>query len=151
AEPETGTDAKTLSLLFDNSFDTSVILKEGSLAEMLKQMPAFDMISDAGGYFKEGSNSEMAHKIASLTGKETVFYNASGEQTITNGKEEMPLSQSQKGVEERLTFLDQSHTTGADVTQKRDAVGLVTIGRNMLLRDLLQAVWRLRGLDKSQK
>ena len=35
--------------------------------------------------------------------------------------------------------------------QKETAVGLVTIGRNMLLRDLLQAVWRLRQIDKNQK
>ena len=32
-----------------------------------------------------------------------------------------------------------------------EAMGLVTIGRNMLLRDLLQSVWRLRGLEKGQK
>nr|NGX43070.1 hypothetical protein [Chlamydiota bacterium] len=154
-EPAIGTDAKTLTTLWKNSRTNALTIKEGSLEEMLQQLNeqrvVFDMISDAGGYFKESTNSEMAHQIASIQGKEVVFYNAQDEQTITNGSQEMPLSQTQKYSEERLTFLDQSHTTGADVSQKMDAISIVTIGRNMLLRDLLQSVWRLRGLAKSQR
>lgn len=154
-EPAIGTDAKTLTVLWENSRNNAVTIKEGSIEEILGQLNnqsvSFDMISDAGGYFKEGSNSEMAHKIAAIQGKEVVFYNALGEQTITDGANEVPLSQTDKQSEKRLTFLDQSHTTGADVPQKLDAISIVTIGRNMLLRDLLQSVWRLRGLDKSQR
>jgi hypothetical protein len=88
--------------------------------------------------------------MAETNGKEVVFYSGSGK-TITDKSTEIPFDISKKTAEERLTFLDQSHTTGADVNQKLDAVSLVTIGRNMLLRDLLQAAWRLRGLDKSQR
>ena len=154
-EPAIGTDAKTLTILWENSRTNALTIKGGSLKEMVKQLNdqsvVFDMISDAGGYFKEGTNSEMAHQIATIQGKEVVFYNAQGEQTITDGSQDMPLSQTHKSFEERLTFLDQSHTTGADVTQKLDAISIVTIGRNMLLRDLLQSVWRLRGLAKSQR
>lgn len=68
---------------------------------------------------------------------------------MIDGKEKL-LAESSVATEQRCTFLDQSHTTGSDVIQKRDAIGIVTISRNMLLRDLLQSVWRLRGLDKSQ-
>lgn len=153
-EPAAGTDAKTLTILWKNSRDNAVVVKEGALSEVLKQLNehsiAFDVIADAGGYFKEAGNSQLAHVIAASQKKEVVFYNTKGEQTITEGIQEQPFSQSKTLPHNRLTFLDQSHTTGADVPQKRDAVGLVTIGRNMLLRDLLQSVWRLRGLDKSQ-
>lgn len=156
---EAGTDAKTLSILWANSSDNAITIKEGSTALMLASLKAqgiaYDMISDAGGYFKEGSNSAIAHEMAASSGsggkKAVAFYNADGEQALVDGAAELPLAQANKPAEERLTFLDQSHTTGADVSQKRDAISLVTIGRNMLLRDLLQSVWRLRGLDKSQR
>lgn len=154
-EPAVGTDAKTLSILWEHSRNNTLTVKEGSLEETIKQLNelnvSFDMIADGGGYYKEGSNSEMAHLLAKIQGKEVVFYNSKGEQTITEGDKEIPLSQTDKSPADRLTFLDQSHTTGADVPQKLDAISIVTIGRNMLLRDLLQSVWRLRGLDKSQR
>ena len=154
AMPEKGTDAKTISLLWKNSHEAVHIMKEGSTDHMLDQVfkqGTFDLISDAGGYFKEGGNLSVARKLAMKSGKSVVFYNEQGEQAITDGKTEELLAHSEKKEHERLTFLDQSHTTGADVKQKQTAIGLVTIGRNMLLRDLLQSVWRLRGLDKAQK
>lgn len=154
--PEVGTDAKTLLLLWNNSRTDTIVIKEGSTRQMLKQFKdnaiVYDMISDAGGYFKQGSNREVAREMAAISGKPVVFY-SSGEQTILEGEgsTELPLAQSATPAEERKTFLDQSHTTGADVLQKRDAVSLVTVGRNLTLRDLLQSAWRLRGLDKSQR
>jgi len=154
-EPEVGTDAKTLSLLWENSKTNAILIKQGSTQEMIDQLKKQSvdcrMISDAGGYFKEGSNLEIARQIAGLKGTNVVFYNQKGEQAITDGKIEIPLIQSAKSAKERFTFLDQSHTTGADVPQEENAISLVTVGRNMLLRDLLQSVWRLRGLDKSQR
>ncbi len=154
-EPELGTDAKTLSLLWKHSRTNAVSIKEGAPKEMLRQLKEksidFDLISDSGGYFKQGTHAETAHEIVASEGKETVFYNDDGEQTITSESGNVPLVRPAKSPEKRKTFLDQSHTIGADVPQKRNAVSLVTIGRNMLLRDLLQGVWRLRGLDKSQR
>ncbi|MBA3604351.1 MAG: hypothetical protein H0W50_12120, partial [Parachlamydiaceae bacterium] len=108
-------------------------------------------ISDAGGYFKEGGNLAIARQMAKVNGNSVVFYNERNEQTETNGTVEVLLSESKTPIPMRSTFLDQCHTTGADVKQKPNADGLVTIGGNMLLRDLLQAVWRLRGLEKAQR
>ncbi len=154
-EPQAGTEAKTLQLLWANSRENALSLKEGSTQEMLKQLEqqsiSFDMICDTGGYFKEGSNKEIAHKIACTRGEATVYYDSKGEQTLTQEGEDISLSESNVSPEKRLTFLDQIHTTGADIPQKWNAVALVTIGQNILLRDLLQSVWRLRGLDKHQK
>lgn len=149
--PEKGTDAKTLHLLWSLGQENAQVIKKGAFEAMLEQLDDFDMISDAGGYFKEGDNLAMARKMALKLKKPVVFYDQKGEQTITDGEHELPLSASQVKEGERLTFLDQSHTTGADVPQRLEAVGIVTIGRNMLLRDLLQSVWRLRGLEKGQK
>lgn len=152
-QPAVGTDAKTLNLLWTHSESNAETVSSEKLMVVLQETGSipFSMIADAGGYFKEGSNLEMARTIALTKGKPVVFYNAKGEQTITDGNLEMPLSETHTKPKDRLTFLDQSHTTGSDVPQKMDAISLVTIGRNMLLRDLLQSVWRLRGLAQAQR
>jgi hypothetical protein len=153
--PTAGTDARTLSLLWEmsNHNNSVQILSKKSLDYLLDEMGTqpFDLIADAGGYFKEGGNLSIARKLALKFGKPVVFYDSRGEQTMTDGLSERPLKEVKVSEEDRLTFLDQSRTTGADVKQKGDAIGIVTIGRNMLLRDLLQSVWRLRGLEKGQK
>jgi len=155
-EPELGIDIKTVKLLRKHSLHEVYVIKEGSTEEMLTQLNtqqiSFDLMADGGGYFKEGGNTAIAKAMAQKNGKPVVFYNAKNEQTETDGIHETPLSESKTPLDKRQTFLDQSHTTGADVPQKIGAVGVVTIDENMLLRDLLQAVWRLRGLEtKSQR
>ena len=157
ALPEEGIDAKTISLLWKMSKkENSIhIIPKGSFESMIdkiyEDVQDVDLISDAGAYFKVRGNLKIAQDLAKKWGKPVVFYNLQGEQTITDGVKEMPLSQSSVAEHQRMTFLDQSHTTGADVKQHSHAVGLVTIGRNMLLRDLEQSAWRLRGLDKAQR
>ena len=155
AVPEAGTDAKTISLLWQNSYDAVFTSTENNPAKIFNQLQTqfgeFDALIDGGGYFKEGNNQQNARMMAKATNKPFIFYNSKGEQTLTNGKTEIPLSDSKKREHERKTFYDQSHTTGADVKQKPTAVAIVTVGRNILLRDLEQHSWRLRGLDKSQR
>lgn len=151
--PEVGTDAKTLDILWRNSKNEVITLTETdpeTLLAQINQVP-HDVLIDGGGYFKEMTNREVAVSMAKKSGKPTAFYNELGEKTLTNGTAEVPLKQKKILPEKRQTYLDQSHTTGADVTQKLDAIGLVTVGRNLLLRDLLQNVWRMRGLADSQR
>ncbi|MBA3238120.1 MAG: DUF3638 domain-containing protein [Parachlamydiaceae bacterium] len=155
ARPEPGMDMRTIKVLWEHSRHEVYTVEEESpeslLAELEEQNISFDMISDAGGYFKEGGNTAIARQMALTNGRPVVFYNERNEQVETNGKTEVLLTESKTRISDRDTFLDQSHTTGADVKQKPNAVGIVTIGGNMLLRDLLQAVWRLRGLEKGQR
>jgi len=155
-QPEPGIDAYTYTLLFRNSFKECLTLNEGKTVEMLEQIKkqfkqVYHVVIDAGGYFKDGTNLEIARVMALFFGQPVVFYNARGEQTVTDGKIETSLAASKADENNRITFLDQDHTTGADVRYKRNAIGVVTIGRNTLIRDLKQAVWRLRRLPKGQK
>ncbi len=53
-------------------------------------------------------------------------------------------------LEERLALFDQVHTVGVDFKFAPKAVAAVTIGTNTSIRDLFQAVWRLRQLDLEQ-
>jgi hypothetical protein len=49
-----------------------------------------------------------------------------------------------------FTYYDQRHTTGSDIAQIAKAKAITTIGENLTLRDLLQAVMRMRQLGKRQ-
>lgn len=154
-QPSPGIAAKTLQLIFTRSSNFPVYhCQEGNTEKLLNQFKdqnaQFDMIIDTGGYFKDLEPLGVARSIALKFKKSCVFYNHLGEQTITDGTKETPFIASKSELGRYLTFLDQDHTTGADVKQRREAVAVVTVGRHMLLRDFLQSVWRLRQLDNLQ-
>lgn len=50
----------------------------------------------------------------------------------------------------RMTFYDHVHTTGIDIRQALSAVAVVTLGKDMTLRDYSQGCWRMRALGKGQ-
>ncbi|MBA2367894.1 MAG: DUF3638 domain-containing protein [Candidatus Protochlamydia sp.] len=154
-KPAIGTDAKTLSLLQKHSSGPVLSVKANTTEELLKELfekgVQFNLIADAGGYCREWGNERIAKFLAVQGGQPVVFYNKGGQQVETDGKKIILLTESKTPPDQRRTFMDQAHTTGADVPQGLNAIGLVTIGENMLLRDLLQSVWRLRGLDKGQR
>jgi hypothetical protein len=82
-----------------------------------------------------------------------VFYDEHDKQMILErgSKEPIALSNSNILIDKRFTFYDQKHTRGADIAQSSSARALVTFNHQTVLRDLLQGVWRFRGLDKAQK
>jgi len=151
---ESGTTAQTLVALWRMRNERVLEIKKGSpesMLSMLKQADEpCDLISDAGGYFKEGGNEGISKVIQTVYGKAVAYYNDKNEKTLLSGDEKVPLANAAIKESDRITFLDQSHTTGSDIDQSQAAKGWVTIGRNMTLRDFLQAVWRLRGLGKGQ-
>ena len=59
------------------------------------------------------------------------------------------LTQSNLPESERFTYYNV--TTGADIPQHALAKAVVTVSKSVALRDLLQGVWRMRGLDKKQQ
>jgi hypothetical protein len=152
--PELGIDSKTLSLLFANCARPVISVKNEKPEEILKTLKEqeidFDMACDNGAYFKSLSNLDNAQLMAKTYGKPVVFYHQ-GIQTLTDGAQEKPYQEGMLKEGTYLTFLGQENTTGADVKQKPLAQSFVTIKRGVLLRDILQSVWRLRGLDKGQK
>lgn len=65
--------------------------------------------------------------------------------------EAIPFENSLLKPSERITLFDQPHAIGTDIKQSYNAKGIVSQNENSLLKDLLQAVWRLRQLDQEQK
>lgn len=151
--PEWGTDAKTIAILWRHSMNEVTTIEETNPEAIVQRLATIphEILIDGGGYIKSSNNSVIAQAMSTASGFPTVFYHENGEKMITDGEGQIPLAQSRLKPHQRKTFLDQSHAVGADVVQKIDAVGLVTVGRHVLLRDLLQHVWRLRGLADSQR
>jgi hypothetical protein len=54
-------------------------------------------------------------------------------------------------LEKWFVYFDQVHTTGIDIKLPREAVAIVTIGRDTVLRDYVQACWRLRQFGEGQR
>eukprot|EP01046_Picozoa_sp_COSAG06_P089548 COSAG06_NODE_35922_length_454_cov_0.498592_1_plen_140_part_01 len=62
----------------------------------------------------------------------------------------MPLNRCGFKKERRFVFYDQVHTTGMDIKHTLDARAIVTLGKDMTLRDFAQGCYRMRGLGKGQ-
>jgi len=152
---ENGTEAMTLKILWKNCSgpDAVIIVKNRSSHQLLEEMHKIphDVVIDGGGYLKELSNKEVAKKMTELSGKPTVHYNEKGEKVVNSEAGEVPLRNAKLKMKQRQTYYDHSHTVGANVLQDLTAIGLVTIGKSILLRDLLQFVWRMRGLAALQR
>lgn len=151
-EATLGTDSYTISLLWQNSFN-AVIQPNGKSAEELRnELPMeTDMVIDAGGYFKDLDNEANAQKLFFKTQKPVVYFDKEGSLVVYTDKGILPFDEAKLKKQDRVTFLDQVYTTGSNVLQHEEAIGVLTVGSEMILRDLLQSAWRLRGLDKGQK
>ncbi len=128
--PSKGTDAKTLTLLWGMTKNGVHVISKGSTQSMLEKINIdFDLVSDVGGYFKQGGSLTTARTMALRYKKPCLYYDSNGAQRLTDGKNEFTLKARNLTPDQRITFLDQSHTTGADVKQKKDAIAIVTIGK----------------------
>jgi hypothetical protein len=63
----------------------------------------------------------------------------------------IPLAACPVPMDKWFVYFDQVHTTGIDIKLPREAVAVVTIGRDTVLRDYVQACWRLRQFGEGQR
>lgn len=160
---------KILTLLMDHSSENfQLISAVKNLSELtlslinLKNQEGVQAIIDAGAYYKGYSGLEVAHSILdrevlqerAVPVRGVIFYDDQDQLKVLvklNGKRE--LHDYQEGdfrLEELITFYDQKHTTGSNIPQSLTAMGIVTVGPHMKLRDLIQSSGRMRKLDEGQ-
>ena len=60
------------------------------------------------------------------------------------------LAQCGIGLEARFAFYDQVHTTGMDIHHALTARAALTLGKDMVFRELAQGAYRMRGIGKGQ-
>ena len=62
----------------------------------------------------------------------------------------LSLSQCGISVDKRFAFYDQIHTTGMDIKHTLSARAALTLGKDMVFRDLAQGAFRMRGIGEGQ-
>lgn len=161
-EPSHGVDGKTLSLLYKHSHAIT-ILPEAHGLDILDSIVTQETLDDGlrahidlGSLFAGISNIDVAYKIFSLLQpplKGVVFYNLN-KLVVLEKKDDrfvtVAFRESSLSPEERFTYYDQRHTIGADIKQPVMGKATVSIGKESMISDLLQAVWRMRGLAHGQ-
>ena len=160
---EKGTDGKTIALLWKHSDHAPVKVQEGSCDALVKQLAEkctaqtnCRAIIDSGALFHGIDNETVASMLLKKLPqhiKGIVFYKDDTQMVVERHPHKIvPFNQSRlkQSPEDRFTYYDQRHTTGADIQQGSDASAFVTFGKSVSLRDYMQAVWRMRKIGKGQ-
>lgn len=123
------------------------------------------VIVDGGCFAKGKSNAEQAALMADAIFKEQgskteplkaiVFVNEENKTVarLIGTGETIPFDElTFRGIEshERITFYDDAHKQGTDIRQASNAAGVITYGEKMSFEILVQAIRRLRKVDKGQ-
>jgi len=159
------TEAKTLLKLWEKSPHPIAVLDSspqtvGIRKTLQKLYEKFDgSLIDLGGVFRGLSNSQVAKELLTLVHANhphilgVAFYDEKGEIKVhvVGKKGIFTLEECGLAKDQLIAFWDQQHTTGADIALHGKMRAYVTVGRHLIMRDLLQGPWRLRGLDKSQQ
>jgi len=179
AIPDNEADAKTIYILMDKVTkvdETGEITRENHVTELEDEEPATLLsvineglkkgsptkaLLDAGGYLNDIDISKVtAEWAANLSSndprlKGLCYHDDSSSHVmreIAEGEvgEPIPFRKSPLKPEERFTIYRQPFTTGTHIEQSEDAEAFVTVGRNILMRDLSQTVWRMRKIERGQ-
>lgn len=170
--PEAGTEGKII-LIVNDKLDNN-ISKINEFSNHLKSYPdqvidsfcseldQFTFI-DSGNWLKDVTLSEWVIKLATKINhqrkgiKGVVFPDEKGnwlsleKDYASQTWVAIPLSRSTLHPEERVTIIPSKHETGTDIKQPPTAKALVSIRKNMTLRDILQSVFRMRQILVGQK
>lgn len=169
-----GTDGQTIAHLLRKERQTHILDQNNSkvLFDLLTNHAALEdvrAIIDVGAQFKGISNRQVANKLAQFYAekpdldikyilyfnKDNVLcalktgHNPEHEEPLVLGSSDNILSKLDCESSQYFSYYDQAHTTGTDIKQAPNTIGIVTVSEKVMLRDLLQAVMRLRDLKDS--
>lgn len=165
-----GTDGKTIDLIKKKTLGIIESSADDikSLLTSLKSTEFVRAIIDQGAHCKNISNENMAKNIRdfyiTVNTKIThiLYFNDSNILTalpMDSNLQAIVLNSTDPQIiydtihatpEQCLTYYDQVHSTGVDIKQFKKAQALVTVGKNTILRDLLQSTMRMRELAAEQ-
>jgi hypothetical protein len=169
AEKNPGVDGRTWALLLqdDNvrttpiiSFDFDPKRPVQSLNQGTGFTANFQAMIDTGAYLRGVSSKEYIDACLEeaqnngLDVEAGIYFNDAGllvKQMEKGGKAFAIETAPSTNLMNTRTLYPQKFTVGADVLQARKARAVVTIGEKTYLRDLFQAVWRLRQLHEDQR
>ncbi len=169
-----GTDGQTISHLINKERKTHVLKENNStvlfdLLENHRSLNDVRAIIDVGAQFKGVSNRDVANRLAQFYFnhpapgiKNVLYFNKDNvlcalkvsehpehEEPLVLGSSDNIAGKLDCENHEYFTYYDQAHTTGTDIKQAANTIGIVTVSEKSMLRDVLQAVMRLRDLKDS--
>ena len=115
----------------------------------------YSALVDTGALITGYSNEDVARTLLELGlphCEACVFLDGSDRKMVVDRSDGNPVPLNRSGIkkEKRFAFYDQVHTTGMDIKHSLDACAIVTLGKDMTLRDFAQGCYRMRGLAKGQ-
>jgi hypothetical protein len=146
---EVGSDGKMLHVLTDEKYMSVEFQPPGwSVGTLLDRIanaePRFHALIDTGALITGLTNKEVARELLdrglSKWCEGVVFLDENDEKVImvkATGRV-LKLAQCGIGLEQRFAFYDQIHTTGMDITHMLSARAALTLGKDMVFRDLAQ-------------
>ena len=171
--PELGTDGKTISAIQRKMAQgTSQILELTETTSFPQQVishfksdTSLYVYIDSGGLLKEEKIQRFCTELLQQVSYErpnikgVVFLNDEDEgrpwiveQTDVGGIVIQPLTRSQRKTTDGslITVMPQKYETGTNIPQKPDAKAMMSVRKNMTLRDALQSVFRMRQILSGQ-
>ena len=158
---EKGSDGKMISVLTDpRTVSVQRTDARWTVKSLLRRVataePRLNALIDTGALITGLSNKAVAsYLLANGLGRwceGVVFLDEHDEKTIlvrATGRL-LKLSQCGIAVERRFCFYDQVHTTGMDIKHTLNARAALTLGKDMVFRDLAQGAFRMRGIGDGQ-
>lgn len=127
--------------------------KSETLLKQIKEKNARSLI-DTGGWLRDKSELAFAQEILDampdLQG--VVFHNLEGKkQILKRDKQVYKFEGDTTDPSMRFTIYGKRFTVGTDILQATDALGILTMSKDMSLRDEAQGKYRLRQLLESQR
>lgn len=109
-------------------------------------------ILDAGAFFLGVSMESLASQVLKLRSdlEGVVFYSDDQPMLLRRNQDAIPFTGIEIDSEKRFTIYDQGRCTGTNISQARRAHAIVTVHKEQSWRDVAQAIWRMRGIEKGQ-
>jgi hypothetical protein len=157
---EPGSEGKIIEVLTDPAVISCGDVQSGwsarsLLQQIAKSEPPYHALIDTGALVTGMENVEVAQYLLEELPEwfqGVVYLDRSDRQMVllrSSGRSS-PLKQCGLPLDRRFTFYDQIHTTGMDIKQAPNARAALTIGKDMVFRDLAQGAWRMRGIAIGQ-
>ena len=156
-----GANGEVVAVLTDPRFVTHSLKRGWSARQLLLDIAtaadglAFHALIDTGALVTGMSNEEVAffllrHGLPAMGG--VVYLDEADRKMVAMRSSAAPVPLARCGLapEARFTYYDQVHTTGMDIPQALQARAVVTLSKDMTLRDYAQGAWRMRKLARGQ-
>lgn len=165
AQKNLGVDGLTWALMLSRdipikTFNFDAMNPTESLLSELDIVGKKQALIDAGAYLRGVSNEAFVDQVMKRAKErgvplEGVIYADEAAEIVKKTSLDVEALKIETAPETDLmktfTLYDNARCVGADVKQGKKAVAAVTIGENTFIRDLFQAVWRLRQLGREQR